>query len=199
MTTMRRTSSADSLEGAGDLMDKLSVGSAQAAGGESARAWFDAARPHCNPVEAATYLAKHAPPADDPDSPALVVTCQALAHRIDAARRELTAMPEAERRRAVQVLFMTVHPIADAGDDVAAGPVMELVLEFWPTNYMAQFHAGMAAYQKRDDARARHHLEGFLKTYEQQSVWRQRAKQALSVLDRVAAGEDVERPTIPVH
>jgi cytochrome c-type biogenesis protein CcmH/NrfG len=174
----------------------------QAAGASTtndASLWFSAARAHCNPVEAASYIKAHPPPVEDPNSSGYAAACHALAHRIDDARALLEKTPGPDRAKAVQIVFNIVHPIADAGDDVAAGPVMELVLEFWPNNYMAQFHAGMAAYQKADDVRARRHLDRFMVTYNKDDTWRARARKALAAMDGIAAGESQERPTIPIH
>jgi len=81
-------------------------------------------------------------------------------------------------------VFSVAHPIADAGDDRSAGPIMELVVEFWPDNYMAVFHAGMAEFALGDDARAKVALERFLTMYSRYDVWRQRAESALVGLER---------------
>ena len=72
--------------------------------------------------------------------------CYALAGRIDHARSLITALPAGERGQASAIVFDIGHPVADAGDDRSAGPIMELVLEFWPENYMALYHAGMSEY-----------------------------------------------------
>ena len=72
------------------------------------------------------------------------VTCLAVAGKIDRARQLLSAMNDADRSQAIYQVFNVAHPIADAGDDRSAGPLMALVVEFWPDNYMAVFHAGMA-------------------------------------------------------
>ena len=59
--------------------------------------------------------------------------------------------PPSDRAGAANVLFEVAHPVADAGDDRASGPMMELVLEYWPNNYMALYHAGMSEYLARAD------------------------------------------------
>ncbi|HIF22582.1 MAG TPA: hypothetical protein EYQ27_11915 [Gemmatimonadetes bacterium] len=67
-------------------------------------------------------------------------------------------MPTIERQtraKAVTGVVLGVgHPAADAGDDVAAGPLMELVVEFWPSHYMALYHAGAPRFEAGDTARA---------------------------------------------
>jgi cytochrome c-type biogenesis protein CcmH/NrfG len=165
----------------------------------AAAAWFDSARPHCNSVEAEAYLRSHPAPAEAPAGVGYTAACYALAHRIDDARSVLVSADPGIRALAVRTVFEVVHPVADAGDDVAAGPVMELVVEFWPDNYMAVFHAGMAAYEKEDDERALRHLERFMTMYRNDDIWRQRATTALDVLRSVRDGKKVVRPKIEVH
>ena len=74
--------------------------------------------------------------------------CYALAGRIASAREVILTLPEEMRYRAAGVVFEAGHPAADAGDDVAAGPLMELVVEFWPNHYMALYHAGAARFEQ---------------------------------------------------
>jgi hypothetical protein len=172
---------------------------ASAAQPPSAATWFERARQHCNPVEASNYIRKNPAPADDPQSLGYTAACFALAHRIDDARAVLRTADSETRSAAIQTVFRIVHPVADAGDDVAAGPVMELVLEFWPGNYMAVFHAGMAAYANKDDDRARRHLERFMTIYKKKDGWNQRATRALDIIQRTEDGENVARPKIGAH
>jgi hypothetical protein len=84
----------------------------------------------------------------------------ALAGRIESARAEILELPEDRRAQAVGVVFDQAHPAADAGDDVAAGPVMELVVEFWPNHYMALYHAGAARFEEGDQLLGRRQLDG---------------------------------------
>ena len=63
-------------------------------------------------------------------------------------------LPEELRWHAAGVVFNVGHPVADAGDDLAAGPIMELVVEFWPNHYMALYHAGAARYELDDHGSA---------------------------------------------
>jgi hypothetical protein len=110
------------------------------------------------------------------------VTCLAVAGKIDRARAMLNAMSAADRSQAINQVFNVAHPIADSGDDKSAGPIMELVVEFWPDNYMAVFHAGMAEFALGYDDVARPQLERFLTMYAAQDVWRSRAEQALTAI-----------------
>jgi hypothetical protein len=110
------------------------------------------------------------------------VTCLAVAGKIDHARMLLLAMNGAVRSHAIVQVFNLAHPIADRGDDASAGPIMALVVEFWPDNYMAVFHAGMAEFALGHDPLASAHLERFLAMYPSHDVWRMRAEQALTAI-----------------
>ena len=55
--------------------------------------------------------------------------------------------------------------MADAGDDESAGPIMRLVVEYQPENYMALYHAGMSEYILGHTDLARTHLQRFLAIY----------------------------------
>jgi hypothetical protein len=115
------------------------------------------------------------------------VTCLAVAGKIDRARDLLYAMNEGARTQAIADVFSLAHPIADRGDDASAGPIMGLVVEFSPTNYMAVFHAGMAEFALGHDDVAGPHLEHFLTMYTPRDVWRQRAEHALAAIAAHAA------------
>ncbi|HUJ59285.1 MAG TPA: hypothetical protein VLX92_12355 [Kofleriaceae bacterium] len=130
--------------------------------------------PHCTPLEVALTIE------DRSLSDGERAICLAVAGKIDDARAVLAAMAGPDRREAVEALFSIAHPIADSGDDRSAGPIMSLVVELWPDNYMAVFHAGMAEFAMGHDAQARAHLERFLGMYQPEDIWRQRAEQALS-------------------
>lgn len=110
------------------------------------------------------------------------VTCLAVAGKIDRARNLLYAMSESARVQAIADVFSLAHPIADRGDDASAGPIMSLVVEFAPTNYMAMFHAGMAEFALGHDEVAGPMLERFLGMYSARDLWRQRAEQALAAI-----------------
>jgi len=109
-------------------------------------------------------------------------TCLAVAGKIDRARERLLAMSGAVRSQAIAQVFSVAHPIADRGDDASAGPIMALVVEFWPDNYMAVFHAGMAEFALGHDEPARQQLAQFLTMYTPHDVWRSRAEQALAAI-----------------
>jgi hypothetical protein len=110
------------------------------------------------------------------------VTCLAVAGKIDRARATLRALPASTQAEVVARVFAVAHPIADRGDDESAGPIMKLVVEFWPQNYMAVFHAGMSDFALGRDDTAKHLLEDFLQMYAPQDVWRARAERALAAI-----------------
>lgn len=131
---------------------------------------------HCNPLQVQRTLATAAL------SPSQKVACLAIAGDISSARGAL--MRSHERASALQEIFAVAHPIADAGDDRAAGPIMKLVVEFWPENYMAVFHAGMADYALGQDASAREYLLQFMNIYHAHDIWRSRAAIALAGIEQ---------------
>jgi hypothetical protein len=153
-----------------------------AANPNAALSWFAGIRPHCNPVEVETRHAWSPPPAT-PGGTAYSAACFALAGRIDEARARIKTLEGDDRWRAAGVVFNVGHPVADAGNDAAAGPIMELVVEFWPNHYMALYHAGMARLGLGDSAGARRHLERFLEEYGAQDGWTAGARRALAEME----------------
>jgi hypothetical protein len=140
---------------------------------EAPASWWSDAGAQCTPLGAHTAIRNPA------WSPVQRVACLAIAGKIDEARTRIQGLSAASRFEALQLIFEIAHPIADSGDDQSAGPIMGLVSELWPTNYMAVFHAGMAQFALGNDAAAKEHLEHFLATYLRDDVWTARAKQAL--------------------
>jgi len=156
-------------------------GSALTAGPE----WFAQVRGRCNPVEVDVAMRATPPPAGF-DGTAFQGACYALAGRIGEARQVIGSLPEAQRGQAAGILLSIADPVADAGDDRAAGPMMRLVLEFVPENYIALFHAGMSEYALGETDAARLHLEHFLRVYTERDGFFARATE---VLARLKAGE----------
>jgi hypothetical protein len=144
--------------------------------------WFDLVRPHCNSVEVDTRVRwQPAPPT--PDGDMYKAACYALAGRMAQARETIESLPPGLRYAAAGVVFEAGHPAADAGDDIAAGPLMELVLEYAPRHYMALYHAGTARFQQGDYGPARKYLESFLVEYRVQDGW---TLSATSMLERMS-------------
>ena len=113
--------------------------------------------------------------------------CFALAGRIDDARRIIDKLTGDARLQAVSIVFDVAHPVADAGDDRSAGPIMELVVDYWPNHYMALYHAGMAEYMLGQRDLARHSLQEFLKYYHESDGFTSNARTVLSRMSEVEA------------
>jgi hypothetical protein len=150
-------------------------------GGSAAQRWFASAKPFCNPVEVAQFMARRPGPAGW-DGAGYAAGCWALAGRIEEARSALARVPKEDRRQAAGVVFNLAHPVADAGDDVAAGPIMNLVLESSPNHFMALYHAGMSDSALGHGDRARTHLTEFLRIYKTDDGFTQNARTALAKL-----------------
>jgi cytochrome c-type biogenesis protein CcmH/NrfG len=89
------------------------------------------------------------------------------------------SLPTRLRPLAAGIVFNVGHPVADAGDDASAGPIMRLVVEYTPENYMALYHAGISEYQLGQYDYARTHLERFLELYQPEDGWRANAQEVL--------------------
>ena len=145
-------------------------------------AWFGAVRQHCNPVEVETHL-DWQPAPTTPEGDMYKAACYALAGRIDRAREAIESLPPKRRYEAAGVVFEAGHPAADAGDDIAAGPLMELVVEYWPNHYMALYHAGAARFETGDYEVAEGYLRRFLEEYRMDDGWTGSARSMLQTID----------------
>jgi hypothetical protein len=151
---------------------------------DDAAAWFTAVKPFCNTVEVETALTQRPAP-DGTLGAGYGAACLALGGKIDRARAVLAALPADQRWRAAGVVFEIAHPVADAGDDRSAGPIMALVTEFWPNHHMALYHAGASEFAVGDFDAARRHLKAFMDQYQPEDGWRANARQ---LLERIGAG-----------
>lgn len=148
----------------------------------SGRAWFRDVRGFCNPVDVTTRL-RWQPAPDAEEGRMYEAACYALAGKIDLARASIEALPADRRYTAAGVVFEVGHPAADGGDELAAGPLMELVVEFWPNHYMALYHAGAAAFERGEHEAARDYLTRFLQEYAAEDSWRSDAVSMLEAID----------------
>ena len=148
--------------------------------------WFAATKPFCNPLEVELRL-QAAPPPAGADGAGYAAACWAMAGKIERARQVIDELAEPERARAAGIVFEIGHPIADAGDDLSAGPIMQLVVHYQPWNYMALYHAGVSLHAIGRNAEARQHLVRFLELYDVHDGWRSNAE---TVLKRM--GPEVE-------
>jgi serine/threonine protein kinase len=146
--------------------------------------WFNQIKPSCNSVEVVTAMSSTPYPPTS-EGVGYGASCYALAGRIDLADRVILQLSPNARAYAASIVFNIGHPVADAGDDKSAGRIMNLVLRYWPDNYMALFHAGMSEYILEDYSQANIHLESFLRVYQQQDGWTDKAQ---SALDRMKKG-----------
>jgi hypothetical protein len=166
----------------GEPLDPVFVAQPQPATSD-ASVWFESVRRFCNPVEVVTRLRMEPPPSSH-EGTMHEAACYALAGRIDRAREAIQRLPEGERYRAAGVVFEAGHPAADAGDDIAAGPLMELVVEYWPNHYMALYHAGAARYELGDFALAEGYLKRFMVEYPPEDGWRSSARGMLQEIEK---------------
>ena len=145
--------------------------------------WFRQIKSRCNSVEVVTAMSNTTYP-QTANGVGYAASCYALAGRLDLADRVIQELPENLQVYAAAVVFNIGHPVADAGDDKSAGPIMDLVLRYWSDNYMALYHAGMSAYVLNDYPKAQTHLQEFLRIYQGQDGWTNKAKNALSRMER---------------
>ena len=144
--------------------------------------WFASIKSSCNAVEVEMRHQQMPPPRTTAGA-GYSAACYALAGKIDRAHDVIERLPRDQRAAAAGIVFNVGHPVADAGDDESAGPIMEFVLEYVPNNYMARYHAGMSAYALGRRAAARIHLREFLRLYPADDGWRTNAIQVLTKLD----------------
>ena len=155
--------------------------------------WFAAMKPYCNQVEV-DVRERYSPPPNTSEGAGYAAACFALAGKIDRARQIIEGITPAERGGAANVLFSVAHPVADAGDDRASGPMMELVLAYWPNNYMALYHAGMSEYSLGQRMLAEKHLQAFLQIYTVADYFHENAEKALKALDSQRSSDPDANP-----
>ena len=149
--------------------------------GGAAGEWFAQVKPFCNAVEVEVRQ-QQLPAPSGAEGAGYSAACYALAGKIDRAREVIDHLASGERSQAAGIVFAIGHPVADAGDDQSAGPIMRLVVSYQPGNYMALYHAGMSEYILGQLDFARTHLERFLELYRSEDGWR---NNALDVLKRM--------------
>ena len=157
--------------------------------------WFRRARPYCNAVEVRVLQRQTAPPANAAGA-GYHAACFALAGQIDEARKIIDSLAPNERYLAAGIVFDVGHPVADAGDDRSAAPIMELVIDYWPNHYMALYHAGMAEYMLGQHDLAKKNLTQFLALYHENDGWRSNGLTVLARLNSDTA-TDLRRPAEP--
>jgi len=147
--------------------------------------WFAQVKPFCNAVEVEVRQ-QHLPAPATVEGAGYSAACYALAGKIDRAREVIDRLDRGDRSTAAGIVFEIGHPVADAGDDQSAGPIMRLVVTYQPRNYMALYHAGMSEYILGQKDLAKTHLTQFLDLYRDPDGWR---NNALDVLHRIDVGQ----------
>jgi len=143
--------------------------------------WLQAVRQQCTPDEVTATLRAQPAPATE-EGAMHEAACLALAGQVDEARRVIEGLPQDLRFHAAGVVFNAGHPAADAGNELAAGPLMEVVVDYWPNHYMALYHAGASSFERGDYRKARGYLDRFLVEYTAQDGWTSSAR---SMLDQM--------------
>lgn len=144
--------------------------------------WYQQIKPHCNSVEVMTAMKKF-PPLKTADGVGFAAGCYGLAGKIEQADQLIQTLPNSQQFRAAGIVFAIGHPVADAGDDESAGPIMELVIKYQPQNFMAVYHAGMSEYVLGDHEQAKINLQKFLTLYQREDGWRRNAIEVLNRID----------------
>ena len=158
--------------------------------------WFRRVKPYCNSVEVGVLQNQNPPPATI-EGVGYHAACFALAGQIDNARKLIDGVAAGDRVRAAGIVFDVGHPVADAGDDRSAGPIMELVIDYWPNHYMALYHAGMSEYMLGQHALAKKNLAAFLEIYKENDGWRSNGIEVLRRLADSSSDTDLRRPREP--
>jgi serine/threonine protein kinase len=170
-------------QGFNSSLQSASPTSQQSPSSSTEERWFQNIKSRCNSVEVVIAMQDQSYP-PTPTGVGYGASCYALAGRLDLADQAIQKLPPDSRPYAAEVLFNIGHPVADMGDDQSAGPIMDLVVRYWPENYMALYHAGMSAYILDDYPKATTHLEDFLRIYQTQDGWTARAKEALTRMEQ---------------
>jgi len=143
------------------------------------RAWFDMVRTRCTPGEVRLATDLNRPPAGA-EGTGYKAACFALAGQISTARALLLGLPEADRPQGVAPVDDMARELAGRGRHDLAGPLAELVLEFWPDREVALYAAGMARWADGDRSAARDYLERFLELHPDQDELTDNARRTLS-------------------
>ena len=100
------------------------------------RAWFEAVRARCTPSDVRLATDLNRPPAGA-EGTGYKAACFALAGEISTARSLLLSLPEADRPEGVAPVDDVAQELEAWGRQDLAGPLSDLVLEFWPDRHMA--------------------------------------------------------------
>jgi hypothetical protein len=144
--------------------------------------WYQRIRPDCTPANVQLSIDLHRPPSGT-DGTGYEAACFAVASDVPMARALILGLPEEDRLQAASVVFNVAKTMVEQGRETAAGPLMELVIEFWPNHYVALYEAGVTRYADGDYTHARIYLNRFLSVYVQKD---QRADRARRMIQEMA-------------
>lgn len=140
--------------------------------------WYRRIEPSCTPSDVRLAVDLNRPPAGTSGT-GYEAACFAVAMDMPKARALILGLPEQDRLQAVSVLFNVAQDMVDRGQEMPAGPLMELVLEFWPNHYVALFEAGATRFAIGDYPHARTYLQRFLEVYAPDDQRTQRAQRMM--------------------
>ena len=143
--------------------------------------WFESIKARCTPSEA-RIITDVRPPPPSHEGTAYKATCFALADDIPMARALILGLPVESHTVAAGILFDVTGATYDPLVTAAAGPLLELVLEFWPNHYLALFYAGSVRYAGGDFSGAAPLLERFLESHGHDDGW---SNDARGMLDSI--------------
>jgi len=126
--------------------------------------WFEVIQPHCTPSEVTLATDLNRPP-EGVEGTGYKAACFALARAVPRARALLLGLPQEDRIRGASLVYEVAQGLAADGRHDSAGPLMELVLEFWPNHYLALYEAGRARFASGDFDVAQGYLGRFLEVY----------------------------------
>lgn len=126
--------------------------------------WFSSVRPRCTPSDFRLVTDLN-PPLPGVEGTGYKAACYALARQIPSARALLLSLPEEDRVQGASKVYEVGQGLAGAERHDAAGPLLELVLEFWPNHSMALYQAGTARFVTGDAEGAQDLLGRFLEVY----------------------------------
>lgn len=128
------------------------------------REWYAFIQSRCTPADVRLATDLHPPP-EGTEGTGYKAACLAVARQIPSARALLLSLPEDERLQGASVVYDVAQQLAQEEQHGVAGPLMELVLEFWPDHYLALYEAGRARYVTGDMEGATEFLAHFLDVY----------------------------------
>lgn len=143
--------------------------------------WFASIHTKCTPANVQLAVDLSRPP-EGTIATGYEAACFAIAADRSKARALILGLPEGTRLEAASVVFNVAQAMVERGQEMAAGPLMELVLEFWPNHYVALFEAGVTRYTEGDYTHARIYLQRFLDVYVQDD---QRSQRAMRMIDEM--------------